>query len=98
MHPDAEAENSNFYWYSTKRYADDLVTLRDEQGVNVIRTPDSIMSDQLAAWDVVLERLMSEDPFFAKVVESQKVYAKNVMNYLNLNAPDYKLAYNHYFG
>ena len=94
----SEAENSNFYWYSTKRYSDDLITLRDEQGVNVYRTPDSIMSDQLDAWDVVLERLSSEDPFFAKVVASQKAYAKDVMNYLNLNAPDYRLAYKHYFG
>jgi TRAP-type mannitol/chloroaromatic compound transport system substrate-binding protein len=94
----SEAENSNFYWYSTKRYSDDLITLRDEQGVNVYRTPDSIMSDQLDAWDTVLERLSSEDPFFAKVVASQKAYAKDVMNYLNLNQPDYKLAYKHYFG
>jgi len=94
----SEAENSNFYWYSTKRYSDDLITLRDEQGVNIYRTPDSIMSDQLDAWDVVLERLSSDDPFFAKVVASQKAYAKDVMNYLNLNAPDYRLAYKHYFG
>ncbi len=94
----SEAENSNFYWYSTKRYSDDLITLRDEQGVNVYRTPDSIMSDQLVAWDVVLERLSAEDPFFAKVVASQKAYAKEVMYYLNLNQPDYKLAYKHYFG
>jgi len=94
----SEAENANFYWNNTKRYADDLVKLRDEQGVNVIRTPDSVMADQLAAWDVVVERLSAEDPFFAKVIESQKAYAKNVMGYLNLNQPDYKLAYNHYFG
>ena len=94
----SEAENSNFYWYSIKRYSDDLITLRDEQGVNIYRTPDSIMSDQLVAWDVVLERLSSEDPFFAKVVASQKAYAKDVMNYLHLNAPDYRLAYKHYFG
>jgi len=46
----------------------------------------------------VLERLEAEDPFFAKVVASQKAYAKDVMNYLNLNAPDYRLAYDHYFG
>lgn len=94
----SEAENSNFYWYSTKRYSEDLVTLRDEQGVNIYRTPDSVMSDQLDAWDVVLERLEADDPFFAKVIASQKAYAKDVMNYLNLNAPDYKLAYKHYFG
>ena len=94
----SEAENSNFYWYSTKRYSDDLIKLRDEQGVNIYRTPDSVMSDQLNAWDKVIDRISSEDPFFAKVVASQKAYAKEVMNYLNLNQPDYKLAYKHYFG
>ena len=94
----SEAENSNFYWHNTKRYADDLTTLRDEQGVNVYRTPDSVMAEQLKAWDVVVDRISGEDEFFAKVVDSQKAYAKNVMNYLNLNQPDYKLAYNHYFG
>ncbi len=94
----SEAENSNFYWHNTKRYADDLNTLRDEQGVNVYRTPDSVMAAQLTAWDVVVDRISGEDPFFAKVIESQKAYAKNVMGYLNLNQPDYKLAYDHYFG
>tara|TARA_B110000503_G_scaffold64190_1_gene101246 strand:+ start:1284 stop:2456 length:1173 start_codon:yes stop_codon:yes gene_type:complete len=93
----SEAENSNFYWNNTKRYADDLNTLRDEQGVNVHRTPDNVMTAQLAAWDIVVDRISSEDPFFARVIESQKVYAKNVMGYLNLNQPDYKLAYDHYF-
>ena len=94
----SEAENSNFYWNNTKRYADDLNTLRDEQGVNVYRTPDSVMAAQLDAWDVVVERMSGGDEFFAKVIESQRDYAKNVLGYLNLNQPDYKLAYNHYFG
>ena len=93
----SEAENSNFYWNNTKRYAADLVKLKD-QGVNVYRTPDSVMEAQLKAWDKVTDRLEKEDPFFAKVVKSQKTYAKEVMNYLNLNQPDYKLAYKHYFG
>ncbi|MGI9513589.1 MAG: TRAP transporter substrate-binding protein [Anderseniella sp.] len=93
----SEAENSNFYWNNTKRYADDLVKLRDDQGVNVYRTPDSVMSEQLKAWDIVVDRISKEDPFFAKVIDSQKTYAKNVMNYLNLNQPDYKLAYKHHF-
>ena len=43
----SEAENSNFYWHNTKRYADDLITLQEEQGVNVHRTPDSVMAAQL---------------------------------------------------
>jgi TRAP-type mannitol/chloroaromatic compound transport system substrate-binding protein len=93
----SEAENSNFYWYSTLRYADDLVKLKEKHGVNVYRTPDSIMADQLKAWDVVVDRISEKDKFFAKVVVSQKAYAKKVMNYLLLNAPDYGLAYKHYF-
>ena len=94
----SEAENANFYWYSTLRYADDLIKLREKHGVKIIRTPDSIMAEQLKAWDVVVDRISADDPFFAKVVKSQKVYAKKVMNYLLLNAPDYGLAYKHYFG
>jgi len=93
----SEAENSNFYWNNTKRYADDLVKLTSEQGVSAHRTPDSVMSAELDAWDKVVDRISAEDEFFAKVVASQKAYAKNVMGYLNLNQPDYKLAYAHYF-
>ena len=94
----SEAENSNFYWNNTLRYADDLVKLQKDHGVNVHRTPDSVMAGQLKAWDVVIDRISAEDPFFAKVVASQKAYAKKVMGYLLLNQPDYGLAYKHYFG
>ena len=39
-----------------------------------------------------------EDPFFAKVVESQKAWAKRVVYYELYNSADYRLAYEHYFG
>jgi TRAP-type mannitol/chloroaromatic compound transport system substrate-binding protein len=94
----SEAENSNFYWHNTLRYADDLVKLQKDHGVNVYRTPNSVMADQLKAWDIVVSRISKEDPFFAKVIDSQKAYAKKVMNYVLLNSPDYGLAYKHYFG
>ena len=94
----SEAENSNFYWHNTSRYADDLVKLKKDYGVNVYRTPDSVMAEQLKAWDIVVDRISKEDPFFAKVIDSQKAYSKKVMNYLLLNQPDYALAYKHYFG
>ena len=94
----SEAENSNFYWYSTLRYADDLIKLKEQHGVNVYRTPDSVMAEQLKAWDIVIDRISAQDEFFAKVVASQKAYAKKVMDYLQLNQPDYSGAYKHYFG
>ncbi len=94
----SEAENSNFFWHNTLRYADDLVKLKNKLGVNVYRTPDGVMEDQLKAWDVITDKFSKKDPFFKKVVESQKVYAKKVMAYLLLNQPDYGMAYRHHFG
>ena len=94
----SEAENSNFFWHNTLRYADDLVKLKNKLGVNVYRTPDSVMADQLKAWDVITKKFSKKDPFFAEVVKSQKVYAKKVMAYLLLNQPDYGMAYKHHFG
>ena len=94
----SEAENSNFFWHNTLRYADDLVKLKNKLGVNVYRTPDGVMADQLKAWDVITKKFSKKDAFFKEVVESQKVYAKKVMAYLLLNQPDYGMAYRHHFG
>jgi TRAP-type mannitol/chloroaromatic compound transport system substrate-binding protein len=91
------AENSGFYWGNTKRYSDDLIKLQEQDGVSVHRTPESVMQAQLEAWDVVSNRIAAEDPFFARVMESQKTYAREVMGYLNLNQPNYQMAYDHYF-
>jgi len=94
----SEAENSNFFWHNTLRYADDLVKLKNKLGVNVYRTPDGVMQDQLKAWDVITDKFSKKDAFFKEVVDSQKVYAKKVMSYLLLNQPDYGMAYKHHFG
>ncbi len=79
------------------RYSTDLQWLKNEAGVKVTRTPQSIMDKQLTAWDVMIKRLEDEDPFFKKVLKSQKEFAHRVAFYDLLNAADYKLAYEHYF-
>lgn len=94
----SEAASADMAWKAMERYSADLVRLKEEHGVNVIRTPDSVMQEQLKAWDVVVERISKEDPFFAKVVASQKAWAKRHGAYALNNSPDYKGAYEHYFG
>ena len=37
------------------------------------------MKDQLKAWDVIVKKFNKKDPFFKKVVNSQKGYAKKVI-------------------
>jgi TRAP-type mannitol/chloroaromatic compound transport system substrate-binding protein len=93
----AEAASADMSWKAQDRYSSDLQALQKEYGVKVHRTAQSIMDEQLKAWDKVLPQFM-KDPYFAKVVESQKAWMKRVGAYELTNAPDYEGAYKHYFG
>jgi TRAP-type mannitol/chloroaromatic compound transport system substrate-binding protein len=92
----AEAASSANYWRGQDQYSKDLFWLRDEAGVKLYRTPKSVMEAQLKAWDEILPEL-EQDPFFAKVVKSQKEFAHRVAYYDLLDSADYKLAFDHYF-
>lgn len=94
----SEAASTDMSWKYQDRYSNDLIALETDHGVKVHRTPDAVMDAQLAAWDIVADRIAGEDEFFAKVLESQKAWAKRVVRYELLNAPNYKGAYEHYFG
>jgi TRAP-type mannitol/chloroaromatic compound transport system substrate-binding protein len=92
-----EAASSANWWTAMDNYSKDLQVLKDKHKVNVIRTPASIFQAQLGVWDVLTKRLSDEDPFFAKVVESQRAWAKRVAYYMFVNEADYKLGYEHVF-
>jgi len=92
----AEAASSNNFWKGQDRYSADLQWLEKDAGVHVYRTPQSVMKAQLNAWDKILPGL-EKDPFFKKVVASQKLFAHRVAYYDILNSCDYKLAFDHYF-
>jgi TRAP-type mannitol/chloroaromatic compound transport system substrate-binding protein len=94
----SEAASTDMSWKYQDRYSNDLIVLERDHGVNVYRTPDAIMAAQLKAWDVIVEKFSKDDPFFAKVVASQKAWSKRVVRYELLNAPNYKGAYEHYYG
>jgi len=94
----SEAASADMAWKAMERYSQDLVTLKEEHGVNVYRTPDSVMQDQLNAWDIVVKRFTESDPFFKKVIESQMTWAKRHGAYSLNNTPNYKGAFEHYFG
>ena len=70
----------------------------NQHKVNVYQTSDAILSQQLKGWDKVIGDFTKKDPFFKKIVDSQKKYAKRVMKYLLMNQPNYRLAYENEFG
>jgi len=94
----AEAASTANYALAMDNYSRDLQTLKDKEHVHVLRTPQSIFDAQLKGWDVLVKRISAEDPYFAKVWESQKSWAKRVGYYSFFNSADYKAAYEHLFG
>jgi TRAP-type mannitol/chloroaromatic compound transport system substrate-binding protein len=93
----AEAASSANWWTAMDNYSRDLDALVTKDKVTVLRTPQSIFEAQLKAWDVLTKRLSDEDPFFKKVVDSQRAWAKRVAYYYWSNEADYPLAYEHVF-
>jgi len=77
-------------------YSADLVKLQTENGVTVHRTSKEILAAQLDAWDKLIVDLET-DPFMKRVLDSQRAWVERVVFYEIMNAPDYALAYNHYF-
>ncbi len=90
-----EASSQDMSWKAMDRYSTSLQALRDK-GVKIHKTPDSVLQAQLAAWDKVIET-QSADPFFAKVVESQKAWAKRVVGTQFDMEVDQRMAYDHFF-
>jgi len=81
------------------RYSKDLDAIKG-RGVQVIKTPPAVLDAQLQAWDKVLEA-QSKEPFFKKVVDSQKAWVKRTGAYLqvnNLDSTALQSAYKHFFG
>jgi TRAP-type mannitol/chloroaromatic compound transport system substrate-binding protein len=94
----AEAASTANFALAMDNYSKDLQELKSVDKVNIIRTPKEIFAAQLKAWDVVAKRLQDEDPFFKKVVDSQKAWSKRVAYYHFFNEADYKAGYEHIHG
>ncbi len=92
----AEAANTSNFGLAMDSYSASLQDLINKYDVKVYRTPESVMSAQLDSWDEVLKKL-NEDPYFKKVVDSQKAWSERVAYYSLMNQADYRLAFNHYF-
>ena len=79
-----------------RRYSADLKWLEEEAGVNVHRTSKEILQAQIEAWDKLIP-VLEEDEFMKRVLDSQRAWTDQVTYYEIMNAPDYALAYDHYF-
>ncbi|MDP2801609.1 MAG: TRAP transporter substrate-binding protein [Phreatobacter sp.] len=93
----AESASSDMYWKALDRYSKDLAALSG-RGVSVTKTPDAILKAQLEAWDKVVARLSAENPFFKRVIDSQRAWAQRTVGYERANTPSRDMSYTHFFG
>jgi TRAP-type mannitol/chloroaromatic compound transport system substrate-binding protein len=93
----AMAEALHYTLKMLDRNSEDLFTLVSKHGVTVVETPKEVMDEILRAWDKVAERKAKENPFFAKVLESQRSWAQRVVPYRRCCHPPYDLAADYYW-
>ncbi len=94
----SHAASADMEWKSMHRMSQDYIELQTKQGVKAYTTPKPILDAQLKAWDTVIKKRSAENPLFAKVIASQKAWAKRVMYWKNDIQVDRKVAYAHHFG
>jgi TRAP-type mannitol/chloroaromatic compound transport system substrate-binding protein len=90
----SDAASADMSWKAQERYSKDLEAIK-ARGVKVIPTPKPVLEAQLAAWDKVIAN--TQDPFFQKVIESQKAWAKRVVGMAREMEAPRDLAYEHFF-
>lgn len=92
------AQSADFTWIFMDRNSKDLEEFKTKFNVKVYKTPQSILEAQLAAWDAIIAKETAANPDFAKILESQKTWAKRVGTLRAEIMVSQELATSHFFG
>jgi len=93
----AHASSADMSWKAMARYSQDYYDMQSKQNVKFHRTPKEILQAQLVAWDRVVAAKSAENPFFAKVIDSQRKWAQRVVGWSQDVTVPGDIAYQHYF-
>jgi TRAP-type mannitol/chloroaromatic compound transport system substrate-binding protein len=95
-----EAASADMAWKSADRYSQDYIEIQQKDKVRVYKTPDSILQAQLKIWDEAIAKRSADasNPWFKKVLDSQKAFAERAGKWWFDQQVDYRIAFNHYFG
>jgi TRAP-type mannitol/chloroaromatic compound transport system substrate-binding protein len=94
------AANETFLiWWAKwqKQNADAIKELQEKHGVRILRTPPDILIEFLKTWDIIAKEESAKNPFFKKVLESQRQYASVVVPAKRFYFPPYSFAANYYW-
>ncbi len=86
----AWAESANGEWKQMFRNSDDYQKLI-AKGINIQKTPQSVLDAQLKAWDAVVASESKDNPDFVAILDSQKKWAQRIYAWsekINIPTPD----------
>ncbi len=80
-----------------KQNAEAIEEMRTKHGTQLSRTQPEILIAFFKAWDEIAAEESAKNPFFKKVLDSQKAYAAKVVPAKRFMFPPYSFAANYYF-
>ncbi|MGQ0524615.1 MAG: TRAP transporter substrate-binding protein [Betaproteobacteria bacterium] len=80
-----------------KQNADAMEEMRTKHGTQILRTPPDILVAFLKAWDQIAKEESARNPFFKRVLDSQRTYASKVVPAKRFLFPPYSFAANYYW-
>jgi TRAP-type mannitol/chloroaromatic compound transport system substrate-binding protein len=80
-----------------KQNADAMQEMRTKYGTQILRTPPEILRAFFRAWDEIAKEESAKNPFFKKVLDSQRAYAAKVVPAKVFMFPPYSFAAGHYW-
>ena len=94
----AATETLTRWWVKwQKQNADAIDEMRTKYGTQILRTPPDILIAFLKAWDEIAAEESAKNPFFKKVLDSQRAYAAKVVPAKRFMFPPYSFAANYYW-
>jgi TRAP-type mannitol/chloroaromatic compound transport system substrate-binding protein len=93
------ANEAFIVWWAKwqKQNADAVRELQEKYNVQILRTPPDILIAFLKEWDKLAKEESEKNPFFKKVLDSQRAYAAVVVPAKRFYFPPYSFAANYYF-
>jgi TRAP-type mannitol/chloroaromatic compound transport system substrate-binding protein len=86
------------WWAKWQRQnADAIEEMREKHGAQLLRTPPDVLIAFLKAWDEIAKEESAKNPFFKKVLDSQRAYAAKVVPAKRFMFPPYSFAANYYW-
>ena len=86
-----------FQFKLLKANTEALETLVTRAGVQVVETPREVQTEIMQAWDRVAGRYAEQNPFFGRVLDSQRQWAQRAVNFRRVAYPPAELTADHYW-